>query len=227
MATYLITGANRGIGLELARQLKAAGHAVIGTAREPGEARQLRDVADRVLRLDIADAPSVRAMAAELGETPIDVLVNNAAVGMDKSGFDELDMDRLERDISLNSVGTMRVTQALMRNLRAGGAKKIVGITSILGSIELTGGSMGGGSYAYRAGKAALNMLVRTLAADLAKEGFTCFVVHPGWVRTRMGGQEAPLSPQESVAGMVPVIERAGKEQNGAFLDYRGKAVAW
>jgi NAD(P)-dependent dehydrogenase (short-subunit alcohol dehydrogenase family) len=127
----------------------------------------------------------------------------------------------------VNCVGAMRVTQAMLPRLRAGTGRKIVNITSSLGSIALTGGPMGGGYYAYRMGKAALNMFTRTLAAELKGEGFTCFAMHPGWVRTRMGGEHAPLSVEQSVGGMIPVIEEAGAELNGAFMDYRGREMEW
>lgn len=227
MSTYLITGANRGIGLEFARQLKEAGHRVIGTARNPDDASELKGVADAVHALDVADTASVRAFAADLGNESIDVLINNAAVGLDKDGFASVDWDGAAEKIGVNSVGAMRVTQALLPRLRAGEDKKIVCITSVLGSIGLTGTSMGGGYYAYRAGKAALNMLVRTMADELGKDGFTCFVIHPGWVRTRMGGDEAPMAPEQSVQGMLPVIEKAGPDENGAFLDFRGKTLEW
>lgn len=227
MATYVVTGANRGIGLEFARVLSEAGHEVIGTARDPDAAGELRRVASAVYPLDISDGESVASFAGDLGETTVDVLINNAAVGLEKTKFASLDFDEVQEQVVVNSVGAMRVTQALLPRLRAGEGKTIACVTSTLGSIGLTGTSMGGGYYAYRAGKAALNMFVRTLADELKGEGFSCFVIHPGWVKTRMGGEDAPMSVEQSVGGMVPVIEGAGPEQNGSFLDFRGRTVKW
>jgi NAD(P)-dependent dehydrogenase (short-subunit alcohol dehydrogenase family) len=227
--TYLVTGANRGLGLEFATQLKAQGHTVIGTAREPGDAAELARVADRVLPLDITDAASVEALASDLVGTPIDVLINNAATGLTKGGVEGLDLDAMEREYAINSVGPIRVTRALLPNLRAGEGKKAVFLTSILGSIEMTGSkAVGGGLYAYRSSKAALNMLVRTLADELKGEGFTCLAIHPGWVKTRMGGDDAPMTPEKSIGGMLPVIQGAtAGEHNGVFLDFRGKTIPW
>lgn len=225
--TYVVTGANRGIGLELARQLKGKGHTVIGTAREPGAAAELKGFAERVLALDIADERSVESFARELGDTPVDVLINNAGIGPNEDGIESLDLDAMERAFAVNSVGALRVTRGVLKNLRAAKTRTIVSVTSTMGSIELTGGSMGGGSYAYRASKAALNMLMRTLAGELREDGFTCFVICPGWVRTRMGGENAPLSVEESASGILRVVEGAGPAESGRFLNHRGETVPW
>jgi len=231
--TVLVTGANRGLGLEFARQLKKAGHTVIGTARDPGSADELRELLtgdrDRVERLDVDSEESVAALAKTLrdGGKPvaIDLLINNGAVSGHKGGIAELDMDGLAEDLKINAVGPMRVTKYLLPNLKAGSAKQIVSISSQLGSIT---NANGGSSYGYRASKAALNMLNKHLSVELKDEGFTCLVLHPGWVQTRMGGEQAPLTPPKSIAGMLEVIEGAKPvTHNGAFLDYKGDTLPW
>ena len=223
--TAVVTGANRGIGLELARALAAEGYTVLGTAREPSEADELRSVAEAVLPLDHTDESSVDAFAAGLDGRPLDLLINNGAMGgSPREPLGKIDTQELVRFFDVNAVGPVRVTQALLGNLRAGSHKRIVNVSSQLGSITNTDDSF---SYGYRASKTALNMLTRRAALELADEGFTAVVMHPGWVRTRMGGDEAPLLPADSAAGMVRVITSLTTEQNGAFLQWNGQSLPW
>ncbi|MFG0293641.1 MAG: SDR family oxidoreductase [Phycisphaerales bacterium JB050] len=232
--TVLVTGANRGLGLEFVRQLKQAGHTVIGTARDPDSADELKGLltgeGDRVERLDVDSEESAEALAERLRDgngraVPIDLLINNGAVGGHQGGIAELDMDGLVEDLRINAVGPMRVIKRLLPNLRAGAGKRVVSISSQLGSIT---NANGGSSYGYRSSKAALNMLNKHLSVELKGEGFTCMVMHPGWVQTRMGGEQAPLTPEESIAGMLKVIESAKPAtHNGAFLDYTGDTLPW
>lgn len=223
--TVLITGADRGLGLEFAREYHARGYQVIGTARNPGEAGELRGLGVRVEQLDVADPASVRALGRRLKGVPIDVLINNAGIiGPHARSFTSLDVDALDRTWQVNSLGPMRVTQALYGNLKLAGTRKIISITSDLGSISK---NTGGGLYGYRMTKAALNMFNRTLAAELGRDGFICVVLHPGWVQTDMGGRNAPLTPQESISGMIKVIDGLTKADNGRFFDYRGRELPW
>lgn len=223
-ATVLITGANRGIGLEYARQFEAKGYTVIGTARKPGDATELAALGVRVEALDVTDAASVAALAKRLEGVPIDVLVNNAGIAdRDESSVLTTDIALFERTFAVNTLGPLRVTQALLPNLRAGGRKHIVNMSSRLGSIALNNGNY----PAYRASKAALNQINRNLSVDLGKQGFVVVVVHPGWVRTEMGGAEAPLLPDESVRGLVALIERLQSSDNGRFYDYLGAEIPW
>jgi NAD(P)-dependent dehydrogenase (short-subunit alcohol dehydrogenase family) len=223
-ATVLITGANRGIGLEYARRFEAKGYTVIGTARQPDEATELKALGVRVEALDVTDAASVSALARRLDGVPIDVLINNAGIG-DRGDTDVLatDLALFERTLAVNTIGPLRVTQALLPNLRAGKRKHIVNMSSRLGSIALNNGSY----PAYRASKAALNQVNRSLSIDLGKQGFVVVVVHPGWVRTELGGTEAPLLPDESVRGLVALIERLAASDNGRFYDYLGAEIPW
>jgi NAD(P)-dependent dehydrogenase (short-subunit alcohol dehydrogenase family) len=222
--TYVVTGANRGIGLEFARQLSARGDRLIATARRPEGARQLRELSVRVEPLDLADAASVDAFAAKLAGEPVDVLIHNAAVGTAGPAVEGLRMQDLERSYLVNAIGPLRLTQALLPNLRARSTRQVIALSSGLGSVS---GNDSGGWYAYRASKAALNQFVRTLAQELAPEGFTCIALDPGWVRTDMGGPDAPLTPAESVKGMLEVLDRLRASDTSKFFDRRGRQVPW
>ncbi|GAB5453259.1 MAG: SDR family oxidoreductase [Halioglobus sp.] len=221
--TVLITGANRGIGLELARQFTARGYEVIGTARKPEAARELRELKVRVEPLDVADSASVKALAKALAGVPIDVLINNAGMsGHNAATFEETDFDQLAMTFEVNSFGPMRVTQALLPNLALGEGKTVAQMSSVMGSIA---GNQGG-YYGYRASKTALNQLNMSLSKELGGRGYTCVVLHPGWVQTRMGGESAPVATEDSVAGLIAVIEGLDRDDNGRFIDYQGKEIA-
>lgn len=222
--TVLITGANRGIGLEMARQFSERGDTVIGTARNPEEAADLKALRVRVEPLDVTDSASVASLAQRLAGVPIDLLVNNAGVrGQTRTNFAEFDFDAAARTLDVNSLGPMRVTQALLPNLQAGEGKTVIQVSSIAGSL----GQGRGGSFDYRASKAALNMFNRALASALSQQGFVCVAIHPGWVKTRMGGEHAPVETKDSVAGMLEVIDGLMPQDNGRFLDYRGNGIPW
>lgn len=222
--TVLVTGANRGLGLEFARQLHASGATVIATARRPEAAQELHDLGVRVMQLDVADAASVEALAAGLDGQAIDVLLNNAGIFLARGGLEGADLDEALRVYEVNTVGPMRVTQALLENLRSGRRKLIMNMSSGLGSIA---SNARGGSLGYRESKSALNMFTRTLAAELGEEGFTCIAMSPGWVRTDMGGDSAPLGADESVGGMLAVLAAATPADNGRFLDHQGEELPW
>ena len=223
--TVLVTGANRGLGLEFARQYRDAGWNVIGTARDPDDAEELKGLSVRVEKLDVADAASVKALAEELEGLPIDLLINNAGVSsVDAGRLQDVELDDYERVLQVNAIGPVRVTQALLPNLRAGKGKQVVSISSQLGSID---GNTRGGFYAYRESKAALVMFMRTLAAELKEEGFICIAMSPGWVKTDMGGPNAPLSPEESIRGMREVIQGLKPEDAGKHWLYDGTIVPW
>jgi len=222
--TVLITGANRGLGLEFARHYKDAGWRVIGTARDPQDAQELKALEVRVMQLDVASQDSVEALAAELGDEPIDLLINNAGIFPRVGKLDEIDFDDYHRTLAVNTVGPVRVTRALLPNLRRGELKMIAGLSSNLGSIAE---NERGNFYGYRESKAALNMFTKTLAAELGPEGFTCIVLTPGWVQTDMGGPNATLTPAESIAGMKAVLDRLTPADNGTFWSYNGSQMPW
>ena len=222
--TVLITGANRGLGLEFARQYAEAGWTVIGTARSPERANELNELDVEVLQLDVIDQQSIDALRASLDGRGIDLLINNAGIFPRVGKIAEVDVDDYSRTLMVNTLGPVRITQALMPQLRAGDQKKIVNITSQLASIEL---NTSGNFYGYRESKAALNMFTKTLAQELGPEGFICLTLHPGWVRTDMGGDQAPLSPEQSVTGMRAVIDNMTADDNGVYRGYHGDVVPW
>ncbi len=222
--TVLITGANRGIGLELARQYSADGWQVIGTARRPDAADDLRDLDVTVMQLDVTDQASVEQLAADLDGQSIDVLINNAGILPMVRSISEIDYDEFNRTIAVNTVGPIRVTRALLPNLRASEMKKIINTTSILGSISR---KTSGGFYGYSESKAALNMFTRSLAAELKPEGFICIVIHPGWVQTDMGGPSAPVTPEKSASGIRNVIANLTAEGSGEFWTFEGQQLPW
>ncbi|CAN5847972.1 SDR family oxidoreductase [soil metagenome] len=219
----LITGANRGIGLELARIARVRGHAVIGACRKPADAGELKATGARVVTLDVTSEASIKALGAELKDEALDALINNAGVSSDAKNLKDLTAAELARVFQVNAFAPLLVTAALLEALRRGQRKTIVHITSQLGSIA---NNTGGSSYPYRASKSALNQLNRSLAAELKGE-FTCLAVHPGWVQTDMGGQQAPMTPAQSAEHIFKIIESARPEQSGAFLNYDGATLPW
>lgn len=222
--TYFVTGANRGIGLEFARQLSARGDRVLATCRDPARAAELASVASRVVRLDLTDPASLGALPPELGEQPVDVLICNAGVSAEGKSVATLDGAELRRVLDVNAVAPILVAQALLPALRRGSRKLVCNITSQLGSIA---NNTGGSTYAYRASKAALNMLTVSMANELRPEGFTCVAVHPGWVRTDMGGPNATLAPDEAVRSMLSVLDKLSPASTGRFLNYDGAPMPW
>jgi NAD(P)-dependent dehydrogenase (short-subunit alcohol dehydrogenase family) len=220
----LVTGANRGLGLEFVQQLVAKGYEVIGTARSPDKATELKATGARVEQLDVADPQSVASLANRLDGKPIDILINNAGMlNRSDSTMETLDFDVMERSFQVNSLGPLRVAQALLPNLQAGAGKTIVSITSRLGSIELSTG----GLYSYRTSKTALNQINKIMSSELASQGFTCVVMHPGWVKTDMGGANATLTKSESITGMLAVIENLTTASTGKFFNYDGEELPW
>ncbi len=223
--TVVITGANRGLGLAFARRFSADGFQVIGTARQPLKAVELRAMGVRIEQLDVTDAESVRRFGEAIGDASVDILINNAGIG---GGWGrrlkDVDIDEAERILQVNCLGPMRVTQVLLPALHKGDRKLIVNITSMLGSIER---NTRGGSYGYRESKAALNMFTRSIAAELEPHGFTCIAINPGWVKTDMGGPDARMTPDESIDAMVKVIEGLSTEHSGYFYSHGGDLVPW
>ena len=222
--TYLVTGANRGIGLAFARHLSKRGDRVIATCRQPEKARDLAKLPLRLEKLDVADEKSIAALAGRIEGEALDVLINNAGIGEAGPMFGRLLMKDLEEAFRVNAAGPAALTQALLPNLRAGKRRAIVNLSSDLGSISE---NESGGWIAYRASKAALNQLTRVAAAELKREAFICIAISPGWVRTDMGGPAGPLSPDESVAAMLEVIDRLEPSDTGRFLDQHGKPMPW
>ena len=229
--TILVTGANRGLGLEFARQYAADGWQVYAACRAPNDAKELQKLAAasggrmHLLAFDVTDATSVRSAAGALGGEAIDVLINNAGVGGPRNErLGRLDYAAWERVLDVNTLGPMRVTEAFVDNVAKSREKKVVTITSGMGSIA---DNTSGGSYAYRTSKAAVNMVVKSLSLDLAPRGIVCIVMNPGWVRTDMGGPRGTLSPAESIQAMRAVIAGLKPGDTGKFFNYDGKNYPW
>ena len=230
MPTVLITGANRGLGLEFARQYAAEGWQVLAACRAPEAATDLQGLAAesggriRVLEMNVTDTASVRAAAATLKGEAIDLLLNNAGVGGPPGQqLGNLDYAAWARVLDANTLGPMRVVEALLENVAQGKLKRIVTVTSAMGSIE---DNASGGRYAYRSSKAAVNMVMKSLSIDLAPRGITCIMVHPGWVRTDMGGAGASRSVPDGAAGIVWAATLTDDGPSGGF--YRdGKLIEW
>lgn len=229
-STLVLTGANRGIGLELARRFLAQGRwRIHAGCRAPERAEALADLAaahpDRltVHALDVTDGASVAAFAQALGETPVDVLLNNAGVLNPHQALDDLDFAAWERELQVNTLAPMRMALALRPQLLRAETPRIVTISSQMGSLARPRS----GSYAYRSSKAAVNKAMQGLAVDLQEEGICVVVMHPGWVRTDMGGTSAEIDPQESAAGIFSVATGLTLADTGRFLQWNGEEHPW
>jgi NAD(P)-dependent dehydrogenase (short-subunit alcohol dehydrogenase family) len=231
MPSTLITGANRGLGLEFARQYLADGWQVYAACRDPSSASELGRLADtsdhklRIMALDVTDPASVKAAAAKLDGQAIDLLLNNAGVmGVRGQTIGHIDYEAWAKVLDANTMGPMRVSEAFVDHVARSERKLIVTLTSGMGSLS---DNTSGGSIAYRSSKAAVNMVMRSLAIDLASRGITCVVVNPGWVQTDMGGPHATLAPAESVARLRDLIETLGPAQSGKFFNHDGREYPW
>jgi len=231
MPSSLITGANRGLGLEFARQYLADDWQVYAACRDPDSASELRHLADgsghklRIMALDVTDASSIKAAAAELDGQAIDLLLNNAGVmGARGQTIGNIDYDAWAKVLDANTMGPMRVSEALVEHVARSERRLMVTLTSGMGSLA---DNTSGGSIAYRSSKAAVNMVMRSLAIDLAPRGITCVVVNPGWVQTDMGGPHAKMTRAESVTKLRRLIETLGPAQSGKFFNYDGREYPW
>lgn len=229
---YLITGANRGIGLELTRQLLDRGDHVFAACRQPAEADALRELgaaaSERlvVVALDVSDPASIEAcyavVAAHTGA--LDVLINNAGIGGGDEKLGTITQEMLLRTYTINAAGPILMAQQFLPLIKAGETKKIVNTTTGISSI---GTRTGGGMYSYTASKAGLNMLNKNLSLDTAGDGITTIVLDPGWVQTDMGGPNAEITPRESVEGIRSVIASLSPADSGKFYHYSGSEIPW
>ncbi|HJO11982.1 MAG: short-chain dehydrogenase [Gammaproteobacteria bacterium] len=230
MATYLVTGTNRGIGLEFVEQLIQRGDEILATCRNIDTALELKQLhityADlHLLELDLSQPESLHNFANQLKGAAIDVFINNAGVyGPKNVEFGTVNRRVWAQVFQVNTIAPLLLTQALEDNFKRGNDKKLVYISSKVGSID---DNRGGGGYIYRSSKTALNQVVKSLSIDLYEDGFIATALHPGWVLTEMGGPNALISPSTSVSGMLQVIDGLTLEQSGCFINYDGTEIPW
>lgn len=206
MKRALITGANRGIGLEFVKQLKTQGYEVVGCCRQPDLSDKLHQYADTVLKLDLRLDDDIRNLQEQLQGKPIDLLVNNAGIaGQQGVTVGHIDRENFHRVLDVNCVGTILLTDALLPLIQASEDKQVLVISSSMGSITE---NERGRSYAYRTSKAALNCVMRSFAIDVQEKGIKVMLIHPGWVKTDMGGQQANLNVADSVRDMLQQVNQ-------------------
>ncbi len=228
--SVLITGAARGIGLELVRQYAAAGWQVHACARDLNAAPELLRLAQRqgnvcCYPLDVTSDPQIAGLVSALAGEALDLLIHNAGYyGPSGVALGNIQRQVWRQVLEINTLSPLLLTQALLPNLRAGQLKKIAFLSSKVGSIE---DNSGGAGYYYRSSKTALNQVVKSLSIDLAGEGIQVLALHPGWVKTAMGGPNALITPQESVTGLRRMIDALDPQRNGRFYDYAGNEIPW
>ncbi|MGI9236184.1 MAG: SDR family oxidoreductase [Woeseiaceae bacterium] len=219
MSSVLITGCNRGIGLELARQLHIRGDDVIGVCRR--QSPELSDLGIRLIDdIDVAEADDIDRLVAKLDGAPVDVLINNAGI-LRRDSFGELDYDEILLQFRVNTLGPLRVTEALRNNLSEG--SKVAIITSRVGSIEDNGS---GGNWGYRTSKTAVNMVGTNLMHELKPQGIAVALLHPGLVATEMTGGQG-ISPEDSASGLINRIDELTLETSGGFWHAEGYRLPW
>ncbi len=226
MASILITGANRGLGLEFARQYAADGDRVFATCRDPAGATELKAIAGDVTvhALDVTDLPRISALAKSLDGEAVDILVNNAGVLTSGQRTGGIDYAAWENEFKVNTIGPIAVAQAFLPHLERGTGRRMAFVSSILASI---GANTDGAYTLYRSTKAGLNAAVKSLAVEVAAKGIIVLLLHPGWVSTDMGGPGAAIDPATSVGGLRCQIAAAGPEDSGRFITYEGVELPW
>ena len=216
--TVLITGANRGLGLEFAKKFAAAGYEVIGTSRKPDEATDLKGIGAEVMELDVVSDDGIAEFAKKLEGRKIDVLINNSGIFPDT-----VDRENMLQTFSVNTLGSYFVSEALIPNLKMSASPKIMNVSSKLG--QLTDGE--GDAIGYSFSKAALNMVTRNLHTAYSGEGVTVISLNPGHNRTDMGGGHAALDPVETAAQVFTLVDTLKPEQSGGFWRYDGEKLDW
>lgn len=231
MATILITGANRGLGLEFCKQYAQDGWQVLACCREPKKATALTQLSSQfsnisVLPLDVSDLAQIDVLATKINDTAIDVLLCNAGVYGDEAGkgFGKLDYTQWQKNMTVNVFAPVKLTEAFLPHLQRGMQKKVIAMSSLMGSMADNGS---GGSILYRSSKAALNAAMKSIAIDNRQKEIAVLILHPGWVKTDMGGSNAPMEIPDSVQKMRDTIANFSLTQSGEFLRYDGATLPW
>lgn len=231
MTNILITGANRGLGLEFVKQYAHQEYQVIACCRDPKSAAALTNLSAQfphhiqIQSLDVSKPDSIKNLANDLKGQSIDILLNNAGIyGGLTNSFGNIDYNSWEETLRINTLAPMRLAEAFVQHVASSDFKKMVFMSSKMGSID---DNSGGGHYVYRSSKTALNSVVKSLSIDLKLKGIATLTLHPGWVRTDMGGPNGLIDAPESITGMIAVIQNLGLENSGEFLAYDGKTIPW
>jgi len=230
MSTVMITGANRGIGLELVKRYAAAGDRVLACCRDPSSATSLRELSREhdvaIHGVHVSDADSVAALAEQINGQRIDLLINNAGTmgpAPDRQSALNMDFEAWAEAFAVNTMAPVRMMQAFMPNLRLSDAPKVVTITSQLGALSLDMTV----AFAYSSSRAAVNKFMRLAAIELRPLGISVGLIHPGWARTDMGGPTAELSAEESAAGIYNVVANLSLKNSGTFWKWNGELHRW
>lgn len=226
--TVMITGTNRGIGLEFVKQYATEGWNVIACCREPATAKELQTFANKhnniqIVALDVADFAQIDAVALQLKDRQIDVLINNAGV-YPASQLGDVDFDEWTTAFKINTMAPLKVTEAFTTHVANSQLKKVATLSSKMGSMD---DNTSGGSYIYRSSKTAVNMVMKSLSIDLKSYGIAVVTLHPGWVQTDMGGPNGLINTQSSVSGLRQVIAHLSLNNTGKFIAFDGKEIAW
>lgn len=231
MKTILITGANRGLGLEFARQFLARGDKVIACCRAPNEAVELQALNNdglEILPLDVSNEEAIQSLPGRLSgilkESKIAIFINNAGIYGQTQSLDEVDPEEWLQVLRINTIAPLLLTRALLPLMDRQLPGKLMFLSSKMGSIADNGG---GSTYIYRTSKTALNQVVKSLSIDLAAQGLLTAALHPGWVRTDMGGPNGLIDANESVAGMMRVIDALDATTSGHFFNFDGAEIPW
>lgn len=228
--TVLITGANRGIGLKLTEQFALDEWQVIACCRNPNEADQLQALAKEqaaieIHALDVTNYAQMSDLAKQLSHRSIDILLSNAGIfGSKGVGFGDIDAREFQQVLEVNTIAPLMLVQNFVDHVAASNRKLVAVISSKVGSIA---DNSGGGVYAYRSSKTAVNQVVKCLSIDLADRGISVISLHPGWVQTEMGGPDAEITTGQSVSGLKQILQSAGMHQSGQFIEYDGNNIPW
>ena len=231
MRTIFVTGASRGLGFEIVKQYSDAGWEVLACCRDVSKANNLQAVCDQsngkinIFQLDVTDCNQAHQLSLELKNKPIDILMNVAGIyGSSNVTLEKINAEEWLDVFKVNTIAPLIITQVLIENVIKSDRKIIANMSSMMGSIAL---NSSGSDYVYRSSKAALNSAVKTLACELKSQGITVVALHPGWVRTDMGGPNGLLDAKESINGIRSVLETIGLQDTGSFIDYTGEKIPW
>ena len=229
-STILITGANRGIGLNLAKQFAEDGWRVLACCRKPDQADDLRALSERLPSvelhaLDVTDYTRMQELATSLSDCAIDILLSNAGIyGPRGLEFGQVSAEAWREVLEVNSIAPLMLAQAFADSVASSRQKLIAVVSSKMGSIGYNGS---GGSYIYRSSKTAVNQVVKSMSIDLQDRGISVITLHPGWVQTDMGGANAETTVDDSGKGLKQILQSAGASQNGCFIEFNGNSIPW